>query len=80
MRIMSALTAAAAFAALTGCAVSPIPLSDGEVSSLAESGLARVTADQEPVSGPIDFYEAVARALKYNLDQRVEEMTAAVRL
>lgn len=80
MRIMSALTAAAAFAALTGCAVSPIPLSDGEVSSLAETSLTRVTADQEPVSGTIDFYEAVARALKYNLDQRVEEMTAAVRL
>ncbi len=30
--------------------------------------------DQEPLSGPVDLYEAMARALKYNLDARVELM------
>jgi len=53
-----------------------------EKSALAESAAdldARVTANQEPVSGRIDLYEAMARALKYNLDKRVEMMTEAVR-
>ena len=30
----------------------------------------------EPISGPIDLYEAVARALKYNLDAKVKTMQA----
>ncbi|WP_341674744.1 TolC family protein [Niveibacterium sp. SC-1] len=33
---------------------------------------------QEPVSGPISFYEAAARALKYNLDYRLKLMEKAL--
>ncbi|MFC4236917.1 TolC family protein [Thalassospira xianhensis] len=33
---------------------------------------------QEPVTGPITFYEAVARALKYNLDYRLKLMESAL--
>ncbi len=65
---------------VVGCAVSPIPLSDHELSAAADANLAQVVADQEPVSGPVTLYEAMARALKYNLDNRVEEAEAAVRV
>ncbi len=64
---------------LAGCVVNPIPLTDVELSSAADSNLARVVADQEEISRPITLYEAMARALKYNLDHRVEEAEAAVR-
>ncbi len=59
---------------LSSCAVKPIPLTTDEVRSRAQEDRAVLTQDQEPVSGPIDLYEAMARALKYNLDARVELM------
>ncbi len=66
-------------AVLGGCAIYPTPLTDAELSAAAETNQATVTADQEPVSGRISLYDAMARALKYNLDHRVEEAEAAVR-
>lgn len=59
---------------LSSCAIKPIPLTTDEVRSRAKEDRADLTKDQEPVSGPIDLYEAMARALKYNLDARVELM------
>ncbi|HSS29492.1 MAG TPA: TolC family protein [Nitrospiraceae bacterium] len=59
---------------LTSCAITPIPLTTNEVQSRAKADRAVLTQEQEPVSGPIDVYEAMARALKYNLDARVELM------
>ena len=57
-----------------GCAIKPIPLTADEVQSRANEDRAVLTKDQEPLSGPVDLYEAMARALKYNLDARVELM------
>lgn len=57
-----------------GCAIKPIPLTADEVQSRANEDRAVLTRDQEPLSGPVDLYEAMARALKYNLDARVELM------
>jgi outer membrane protein TolC len=65
---------------LGGCSVSPRPLTGIEISTRADSQLGRVAANQEPVGQVIDLYEAIARALKYNLDQRVEMMDAALRV
>ena len=59
-------------AGLSACSVLPKPLTDQELSNLADERLSKVTANQEPVSGAIDLYEAMARGLKYNLDYRVE--------
>ena len=59
---------------LTSCAIKPIPLTTDEVQSRVKEDRAVLTKDQEPISGPIDLYEAMARALKYNLDARVELM------
>lgn len=74
------LTLGLAAALCGGCAVVPNPMSDSEASFLADASLVRVTADQEPITGPIDLHEAMARALKYNLDHRVEQMNAALRV
>lgn len=67
-------------AGLSGCAVSPTPLTDVELADAAYANQTSVTADQEPIRGDIALYEAMARAIKYNLDHRVEEAEAAVRL
>jgi outer membrane protein TolC len=64
----------------SGCAVLPDPISEEEFTRLGESRLARLDAEQVPVTAPIDLHEAMARALKYNLDHRVEEVQAALRL
>jgi outer membrane protein TolC len=66
-------------ALLIGCSVKPKPITAGELSVRAEQNAARVTADQEPVAGSISLYEAMARALKYNLDYKVELMEQALK-
>ncbi len=63
-----------------GCTVTPKPLDQQALAKIADSNMARVVSAQEPVTGSIDVYEAIARALKYNLDQRVELMQEAVNL
>ncbi len=63
-----------------GCAITPMPLIEAEIGEKAGEALAHIDADQEPVEGPIDLYQAMARALKYNLDHRVEIMQGALRL
>ena len=57
---------------LSACAIKPMPLTTGSVTNFANDKLARVTAEQEPVSQAITLHEAMARALKYNLDFKVE--------
>src|SRR5262249_30708677 len=58
----------------TGCAITPIPLTADEVQSRVKGDRAVLTKDQEPLAGPVDLYEAMARALKYNLEARIELM------
>lgn len=66
--------------ALAGCAVTPKELSHDQLMQLASENLDVVSADQEPLNGHIDLYDAMARALKYNLDYRVEALQTAVRM
>ncbi len=70
----------AAFGAhlLAGCTVTPVPLTETELTVAAETNLANLNADQEAVTQSIGLYEAMARALKYNLDHRVEMMQVAL--
>lgn len=63
---------------LAGCVVKPKPLTDNELLVAAESNLSRVTANQEPVGQSVTLYEAMARALKYNLDHQVELMSRSL--
>jgi outer membrane protein TolC len=72
--------AAAAFAALAGCAVNPKPATPDEVSGRAKEDVSKMYVAQEPIAGPLTFEEAVARALKYNLDYRLKKMESALAL
>jgi outer membrane protein TolC len=65
---------------LAGCAVDPERMTWQDQAYFAQDRLQRVTADQEPVTHAISLYEAMARAIKYNLDIRVEAMEAALRI
>jgi outer membrane protein TolC len=71
--------AAFAAASLTGCAFKPDPLSFSQLEVITNSNLSRVTANQEPVGGAISLHEAMARAVKYNLDHKVEMMQTQLR-
>lgn len=66
----------AVFATLmsAGCAAELEPLSDEMRLGRLSTDSAAMFADQEPVSQPIDLYEAMARGLKYNLDKNLKLM------
>jgi len=66
--------------ALAACTITPERVSVEQLGVFASDKLKRVTANQEPVRGPIDLYEAMARALKYNLDTKVEIKERALRI
>jgi outer membrane protein TolC len=65
-------------AGLTGCAITPTPLTTQERASTAQSDRDAMFAHQEPLSGPVTLEEAMARAIRYNLDQRVKLMEQAL--
>ena len=52
--------------------MTPKPLTLQEVKEQSARDLSEAMAEQEPVSGPIDIYEAMARAIKYNLESRLK--------
>ncbi len=57
---------------LGGCSITPNPLTYDQLSLNAEINRSELAANQEPIRRPITLYEAMARALKYNLDYKVE--------
>ncbi len=64
---------------LAGCAISPKPLTELQISDAVDDVRVRVVSAQEPLNGPVSLYEAMARALKYNLDKEVEVMDILLR-
>ena len=58
---------------LGGC-VRPEAFGEDEIAQRIGEDLAEMYVDQEPVSGSIGLYEAIARGLKYNLDKRLKLM------
>ncbi len=64
---------------LGGCAITPSPLSEADMTLLAATSVSDVAKDQEPITGPIELHQAIARAIKYNLDHQVEMAEQAVR-
>lgn len=77
-RFASALLPAAALLLLSACAVTPEPIGDGLHLSRAIAEKEALYAGQEPLTGPLTLSEAIARALKYNLDHRLALMEEAV--
>ena len=66
-------------AALSGCAVTPSPIDDASLMGLTQTHLAVMSHTNEPIAGALSVYDALARALKYNLDAQVETVQAALR-
>lgn len=63
---------------LSACAVVPETITTAEHLKRVEADRSTLFADQEAVAGPITLYEATARALKYNLDQRLKLMESTL--
>jgi outer membrane protein TolC len=78
------LTAHVAFSVLpltllAGCSLSPEPLDKTAAAMEVDAKLESTYAEQAPVSRRIDLSEAMARAVLYNLDHRVEMLDAALK-
>lgn len=78
VRVKALTVGVALVVSLLGCAVTTPPLTDEERLVRISGDLERLFADQEAVSRPITLSEAMARAIKYNMDHRVKLMEHAV--
>lgn len=63
---------------LAGCAVQPTEINREAMSLDLIKDRAEAQVDVEPISGPLSLEEAIARAIKYNLDHRVELMEQTI--
>lgn len=72
--LLASLTACA----LAGCAVQPKPFTPDERQAAVKDGMSSMFGQQEPLQGPVTLDEAMARAIKYNLDHRVKLMEDAL--
>ena len=63
---------------LTGCMVLPSPVTKDEIRGRISQDLSAMLANQEPIEQPVDLYDAIARALRYNLDAKVKAMQQAL--
>lgn len=70
----------AAAVILAGCSVTPKALTPDEVRDRVKQDSVEMYRAQEPITGPVSMEEAVARALKYNLDYRLKRMESALAL
>ena len=70
-----------ACAVLSGCAsTNPQPFKDTDLTTQNSNDQARAVALSSPITGPLSLHEAMARALKYNLQQRVRLLEEALAL
>jgi len=65
-------------ACVGGCAFVPHPLTDAERSAEASRDIAEVFSAQEPLTHALTLEEAFARAMAYNLDERVKGLERQV--
>ena len=70
-RLMGAMMVSAC---VGGCAFVPHPLTDAERSAEASQDMAEVFSAQEPLTHALTLEDAFARAMAYNLDERVKWM------
>lgn len=63
---------------ITGCAVTPVPITEIEVRSRVQADQFKIYSGQDPLFKPISFNEALARSFKYNLDYRLKLMESVL--
>jgi outer membrane protein TolC len=64
---------------ISGCAVQPEALQPKDIDQRVTKIMQQLHGQQEAVTQSISLYEAMARAIKYNLDYKVETMELALR-
>ena len=70
---------ALACVAAVGCAnVQPVALAPQDMQPQIQKDTDTIRKDVEPIAGPLTLDEALARALKYNLDRRAKMMEEAL--
>jgi len=72
------LAALAAALLLAGCNMSPVKMTTDEVTQRVQKDQAAMFKGQLPVGGQISYADALARALKYNLDYRLKMMESTM--
>lgn len=65
---------------LAACAVEPKPFTEAELSAQAAADQAKMFAAEAPLSRPLSLADAIAWALKHNLDHRTKMMEQALAL
>lgn len=76
--IVTATASIVLLATLAGCAIRPEPFTEDERRQQIQDDKTAMYQNQEAASGPITLDEAMARALKYNLDNRLKLMEQAL--
>ena len=65
-------------ATLSACSVKPVAMDDTTIEQRASGDWQTAFGNQQPVTGPVDLNEAIARAIAYNMDNRLKLMEAVV--
>lgn len=73
-----AMLASAIALLFSGCAVVPQPMTSDEQSAQIKTDRDAMFKEQEPITKPVTLSEAMARAIKYNLDNRLKMMEEAL--
>lgn len=77
--LKASLAVLVSLAILSGCGtVKPEPFTQDEITARVNKDRAAMYKDQEPISAPLSLSDAMARALKYNLDYRLKLMETAL--
>jgi len=79
LTVVSASLLAAAVLSLSACAsLTPTPVSETALAQTNAADRDAMRRDVEPIKGPLTLDEAMARALKYNLDRRARLLEEAM--
>jgi outer membrane protein TolC len=65
---------------MSGCSVNPSAFNNEDLSLNIDSTNALINSNIEPLTGPLTIEEAVARAIKYNLEHRVSRYEQSISL
>ena len=81
LTLLTATLLGAAVLSLSACStMNPPAMSEADIDQITSADKAAMRKDVEPIKGPLTLDEAMARALKYNLDRRARLMEEALAL
>lgn len=78
MQLQSKIAIAITAIFLGGCAITPQPLSLNDRAARLSGDKTAMYQNQEPVTAPVTLPDAMARAVKYNLDNRLKLLEEAL--